>query len=78
MSFGSSNWGVRLSLAFVVPALTQPLKPWVLDEKESIEIMKAAWDRGVNTIDTANVYSNGASEVAVGKFIKQVRNSVYK
>ncbi|KAG1843297.1 Aldo keto reductase [Suillus subalutaceus] len=35
---------------------------WVLDEEPSVEIMKAAWDLGVNTIDTANIYSNGESE----------------
>jgi len=44
---------------------------WVLEEEESIAIMKAAWDRGVNTIDTANVYSNGESERVVGKFLKK-------
>ncbi|KAF9269139.1 Aldo/keto reductase [Marasmius fiardii PR-910] len=36
--------------------------PWVLPEKPSVEILKAAWDRGINTIDTANMYSNGESE----------------
>jgi aryl-alcohol dehydrogenase-like predicted oxidoreductase len=45
----------------------------VLDEEPSIEIMKAAWDLGVNTIDTANIYSNGESERLVVKFIKKVR-----
>jgi aryl-alcohol dehydrogenase-like predicted oxidoreductase len=45
----------------------------VLDEEPSIEIMKAAWDLGVNTIDTANIYSNGESERLVAKFIKKVR-----
>jgi aryl-alcohol dehydrogenase-like predicted oxidoreductase len=48
------------------------LQPWVLDEEPSIEIMKAAWDLGINTIDTANIYSNGESERLVAKFIKKV------
>ncbi|EEB97867.1 hypothetical protein MPER_02722, partial [Moniliophthora perniciosa FA553] len=30
-----------------------------------------AWDRGINTIDTANVYSNGESERIIAKFIKK-------
>lgn len=34
-------------------------------------MLKAAWDRGVTTIDTANVYSNGESERIIGKFLKQ-------
>ncbi|KAF5353845.1 hypothetical protein D9758_010598 [Tetrapyrgos nigripes] len=35
---------------------------WVLDEEKSIEVLKAAWDRGINTIDTAKASSNGKSE----------------
>jgi diketogulonate reductase-like aldo/keto reductase len=35
-------------------------------------MMKAAWDRGINTFDTANMYSNGASEEIVAKFIEKV------
>jgi aryl-alcohol dehydrogenase-like predicted oxidoreductase len=34
--------------------------------------MKAAWDLGINTIDTANTYSNGESECLIAKFIKRV------
>ncbi|KAG6379482.1 NADP-dependent oxidoreductase domain-containing protein [Boletus reticuloceps] len=45
--------------------------PWVLDEEPSLAIMKAAWDLGINTIDTANVYSNGESERLVAGFIKK-------
>jgi len=45
--------------------------PWVLDEEPSLEIIKAAWDLGINTIDTANLYSNGESERILGKFIKK-------
>jgi len=33
--------------------------------------MKAAWDLGINTIDTANLYSNGESERLIAKFIKK-------
>lgn len=41
--------------------------PWVLEEEESLPILKAAYDRGLNTWDTANVYSNGVSEEIIGK-----------
>ena len=44
---------------------------WILDEKESMEILKAAWDRGVTTIDTSNLYSNGDSERIIGRFLKK-------
>ncbi|KAK0478068.1 NADP-dependent oxidoreductase domain-containing protein [Armillaria luteobubalina] len=43
----------------------------VQNEEESIKQIKAAYDAGINTFDTANVYSNGQSEVILGKAIKQ-------
>ncbi|KAI9677019.1 MAG: hypothetical protein M1817_006858 [Caeruleum heppii] len=44
---------------------------WVLGEEESLPLLKAAYDRGLNTWDTANLYSNGASEEIIGKAIKK-------
>ena len=43
--------------------------PWILDEDASLEILKAAYDCGINTWDTANSYSNGLSEENIGKAI---------
>ncbi|KAJ3509322.1 hypothetical protein NLJ89_g5282 [Agrocybe chaxingu] len=45
---------------------------WVLPEEESIKHIKAAYEAGINTFDTANVYSNGRSEIILGKAIKQL------
>lgn len=45
---------------------------WVLDEEPSIELLKAAYDRGVTTFDTANMYSNGESERLIGRFMQKV------
>ncbi|KAF8911475.1 aryl-alcohol dehydrogenase [Gymnopilus junonius] len=45
---------------------------WVLDEEEAIKHIKAAYDAGIQTFDTANVYSNGLSETILGKAIKQL------
>lgn len=44
---------------------------WVLPEEQGIEHIKAAYDGGINTFDTANVYSNGLSEVILGNAIKK-------
>ncbi|KAG2018812.1 hypothetical protein CC2G_008201 [Coprinopsis cinerea AmutBmut pab1-1] len=44
---------------------------WVLDEEESLKHIKAAYDAGINAFDTANTYSNGASEEILGKAIKK-------
>ena len=46
--------------------------PFMLEEKEALELLKAAYDRGVNTWDTAAMYSNGISEEIFGKAIKQL------
>ncbi|KAK8139821.1 Versiconal hemiacetal acetate reductase [Apiospora sp. TS-2023a] len=56
MTFGSSTWEGA---------------PWVLDEEESLQVIKTAYDHGINTWDTADTYSNGKSEVIVGKALKK-------
>lgn len=46
--------------------------PWVVDSKATVdEVLKGAWDRGVNTWDTANVYSNGINEEMIGNAIRK-------
>lgn len=55
MSYGSKVW-----------------QEWVLEDEETIlAIMKAAYDAGIRTFDTANVYSSGISEQLIAKFIKK-------
>ncbi|KAI1771290.1 aldo/keto reductase [Hypoxylon cercidicola] len=46
---------------------------WALDEEDALPLLKNAYDKGLNTWDTANVYSQGASEVIVGKALKKYR-----
>ncbi|TLS26856.1 hypothetical protein PpBr36_04137 [Pyricularia pennisetigena] len=41
------------------------------DNENALPLLKAAYDRGLNTWDTANVYSNGVSEEIVGKALKK-------
>ncbi|KAG8959375.1 hypothetical protein FRC03_008072 [Tulasnella sp. 419] len=40
-------------------------------EAEGMEHIKKAYDLGINAFDTANIYSNGLSEVILGKAIKK-------
>src|SRR5215470_17384053 len=44
-------------------------RPWVLDEAAAEPIVRAAVDGGVIFFDTADVYSNGASEIATGHLL---------
>ena len=46
------------------------------DHDESIRIIHAALDAGINFIDTADVYSRGESEQIVGKALKGRRDNV--
>jgi aryl-alcohol dehydrogenase-like predicted oxidoreductase len=43
---------------------------WALNEEESQPFLRQALDVGINFFDTANVYSSGASEEVVGRFLK--------
>jgi aryl-alcohol dehydrogenase-like predicted oxidoreductase len=46
------------------------------DHDESIRIIHAALDAGINFIDTADVYSRGESEEIVGKALKGKRDNI--
>ncbi|TBU44937.1 Aldo/keto reductase [Dichomitus squalens] len=46
---------------------------WVLGEEEAIKHIKFAYAHGITTFDTANVYSNGLSEVILGNAIKELQ-----
>jgi aryl-alcohol dehydrogenase-like predicted oxidoreductase len=46
-------------------------RPWVLDEDTAEPIVRAAVEAGIYFFDTANVYSDGASEVATGHLVKK-------
>lgn len=55
MSFGHRDW-----------------QPWVVsDEAEVEKLLLGAYERGVNTWDTANVYSNGMSEELIRRIVKK-------
>ncbi|EMD34225.1 hypothetical protein CERSUDRAFT_117121 [Gelatoporia subvermispora B] len=56
MQYGSSGW-----------------QGWVIgDEEEAIRHIKFAYEHGIQTFDTANTYSNGLSEVVLGRAIKKL------
>jgi len=50
---------------------------WVgIDDNESIRALKAAYDSGITTFDTAEVYGNGHSEKIVGNTLRDIRDKV--
>jgi 1-deoxyxylulose-5-phosphate synthase len=61
-------------MTYGAPATGEP-KPgrqaWALDEEQSQLYLRQALDLGINFFDTANVYSSGASEEVLGRFLKK-------
>ena len=47
-------------------------QPWVIDGAEGMRFVRLALDRGINMFDTADFYSNGASEEILGQAIGQL------
>ena len=50
---------------------TPQWRPWVLDEEASRPFVRRAVESGINFFDTANMYSNGMSEIITGKLLKE-------
>ena len=44
---------------------------WTLDQEASTEIIRRAYECGINFFDTSNNYSGGTSEIFLGKAIKE-------
>ncbi|KAG7816166.1 hypothetical protein KL942_005303 [Ogataea angusta] len=66
--------GLQIS-RIVLGCMSYGRKSWfdyvLEDEDEVFEIMKKAYDSGIRTFDTSCNYSNGYSEILVGKFLKK-------
>jgi len=69
VALGAMNFGLN----------KDPGGAWIgkgLDEKDSVEIVRLAYDQGVNFIDTADLYGKGVSEEYVGKGVEGFRDEV--
>jgi voltage-dependent potassium channel beta subunit len=64
------KWGIKVSEISIGSWLTYGGH---VDEENSIEQIHFAYERGINFIDTANVYARGKSEEVVGKAISTMR-----
>lgn len=46
---------------------------WTLNQEQTTNMIKIAYENGVNFIDTANCYSNGTSEIYIGNALKELQ-----
>ena len=74
------NTGVKVS-ALGFGAMRLPMKEAdgkkIVDEELAVPLMQKAFDMGVNYVDSAPIYCEKLSEVAVGKALKGYRDKVY-
>lgn len=63
------NTGLKIS-RLTLGTMTFGASNWGCDEKISMRIISRYLDAGGNCIDVADVYAGGASELIVGKFLK--------
>ncbi|GAA6006443.1 hypothetical protein JCM11491_004962 [Sporobolomyces phaffii] len=68
---GSSGLKVSLPILGCMSYGDKRWANWVIQGDEALEHMKEAFDMGINSFDTANVYSNGESERLVRKFVEK-------
>lgn len=47
------------------------------NEAEAMRILEASYESGINLIDTADIYNDGNSEIAIGKFLAQHKNHFF-
>ncbi|KAL8720856.1 MAG: hypothetical protein Q9225_002335 [Loekoesia sp. 1 TL-2023] len=71
VQLGSSGLRVSSPILGTMAIGSKAWQDWVMEENEGLEILKAAWDRGLSTWDTANVYSSGINEEIIGKAIRK-------
>jgi len=73
-SLGTS--GVKIS-PIIMGTWQAGKEMWVgIDDSETIKALRAAFEAGITTIDTAEYYGHGHSERVIGKALADVRNQV--
>ncbi len=72
VKFGKTGMKVsRLCLGMMTYG-SKKWREWVLEEEEAVPFVKKALEAGINFFDTADVYSFGASEQALGMSLKSL------
>jgi aryl-alcohol dehydrogenase-like predicted oxidoreductase len=68
------KWGAKLSVVGLGSYLTIGFK---LDQQQSWETVKAAYDLGINFFDTADAYNTGEGERVIGKCLREFPRHSY-
>ncbi|WFD00938.1 hypothetical protein MYAM1_003694 [Malassezia yamatoensis] len=71
ISLGKSGLKISRIVLGCMSYGTSQWADWVLDEEESLHMLKYAYDRGITTWDTADSYSMGKSEEIIGAALRK-------
>ncbi|OAL52419.1 Aldo/keto reductase [Pyrenochaeta sp. DS3sAY3a] len=71
VNLGKSGLKVSKIILGAMSYGTSEWQPWVLNEAESLPLLEHAYKNGINTWDTADIYSHGQSEKIIAKALKQ-------
>ncbi|EPQ51291.1 Aldo/keto reductase [Gloeophyllum trabeum ATCC 11539] len=72
VTLGSSGLRVSALIMGTMQYGSAEWQPWIMGEEDALIHIKAAYDAGIQTFDTADVYSNGQSEIVLGNVIKKL------
>ncbi len=76
--FGRTGMFVSvLALGAMTFGETNSWKIGGLSQEQVNEMVKRAYDYGINLYDTADVYDNGQSEIALGKAVRSIRDEIH-
>jgi aryl-alcohol dehydrogenase-like predicted oxidoreductase len=62
----------RLGLGMMSFYAQTPSRPWMLDEAAAEPIVRRAIEGGITFFDTADMYSQGGSEIATGRLLRKL------
>ncbi|KAK9383359.1 Aldo/keto reductase [Kockiozyma suomiensis] len=68
---GTSGFRVSVPILGCMSFGDSKWQPWVLNEEDALPVLKAAYDMGITSWDTANMYSNGKSEMVIAAALKK-------
>ncbi|KAL2798405.1 NADP-dependent oxidoreductase domain-containing protein [Aspergillus keveii] len=71
VTLGTSGLKISKVILGAMSYGTSDWQPWVLDEDRALPLLEHAYKSGINTWDTADIYSHGRSEEIIGKALKQ-------
>jgi aryl-alcohol dehydrogenase-like predicted oxidoreductase len=69
---GNSGLHISWPILGAMSMGSSPYATWLINREESLKVLKAAYDNGINTWDTSCVYSNGQSEEILGAAIREL------